>query len=170
MGGFADQLEIRRLQAMQETGLLASVAPQELQDICHHAKEHFGVGVALVTLLVQDRLIAKAKAGTDLEEVPRTGQFCDYTIRSDDVFVVENAVQDPRFSSNSLVSDGHIRFYAGAPLIYRCDIRLGALCVIDSEPRKFSLGDRAELEEMADQVVSVIMDRVVNRNAAAAGL
>jgi GAF domain-containing protein len=170
MRGSAERLEVQRLLALQETGLLASVAPQELQDICRRAKEHFGVAVAMVTLLVEDRLIVKAKAGTDLEEVPRTGQFCDYTIRSDEVFVVGNALEDPRFSSNPVVSEGQIRFYAGAPLIYRQDVRLGALCLLDTRPRGFSLGDQAELAEMADQGVGVIISRALNGSAAAAGL
>ena len=35
----------------------------------------------------------------------------------------------------------HLRFYAGAPLIYRPGLRLGTLCIIDFEPRDFSAAD-----------------------------
>ena len=83
--------------------------------------------------------------------------FCNVTIRSDDVLVVADARQDPRFASNPLVTGKpFIRFYAGAPLIYLQQIRFGALCLLDPEPRGFSLGDRAELTLMADEVVSLI--------------
>jgi hypothetical protein len=62
-----------------------------LAEFCRQAKDHFQVAVALVTLLSQDRLIAKARAATDLEVAAHMGQFCDITIRSDDVFVVPDA-------------------------------------------------------------------------------
>ena len=100
MGDLAERLEAERLRALQETGLLASIAPQELQDICRRAKARFRTAVAMVTLVAKDTLVVNAKAGADLEEVPRTGQFCDHTIRSEDVFVVGDAALDPRFSSN----------------------------------------------------------------------
>ncbi len=88
MADEAEHLEFQRLQALRGTGLLTSSTPPELEEICRRAKEHFRIAVALVTLIDKDVLIAKARAGTDLEEAPRLGQFCDYTIRSDDVFVV----------------------------------------------------------------------------------
>ena len=165
------RLENQRLRALLQTGLVTSPAVPELEDICQRAKEHFGVAVAMVTLLVEDRLIAHAKAGTDLEEVPRMGQFCDYTIRSDEPFVVSNAAQDPRFATNPVVTgDPYIRFYAGAPLIYQRDTRLGALALLDPQPREFSLGDRAELEAMADEAVSVIIRQELDKTSRRAGL
>ena len=63
-----------------------------------------------------------------------------------------------------------MRFYAGAPLTYRQDVRLGALCLLDTQPREFSLGDRAELEEMADEAASVIIRRVLDGESAFRGL
>lgn len=155
----AGRSEFERLQALQGTGLLGSPTPSELEDMCRRAKEHFDVAVALVTLIDEHKLIAKARAGTDLAEAPRTGQFCDYTIRSDDVFVVPDALRDERFAFNAVVAgEPFVRFYAGAPLIYLREIRLGALCLLDPQPREFSLGDKAELMQMADEVVSVIME------------
>ncbi len=88
MADEAEHLEFQRLQALRGTGLLTSSTPPELEEICRRAKEHLRIAVALVTLIDKDVFIAKARPGTDLEEAPRLGQFCDYTIRSDDVFVV----------------------------------------------------------------------------------
>ena len=158
-----EQLEAQRLRALLETGLLTSPSCPDLERLCQRAKERFGVAIAMVTLLDKDNLFVKANAGTDWETVPRAGQFCDHTIRSDAPFVVPDATQDPHFASNPVVTgDAHIRFYAGAPLIYRRDIRLGALCLLDIQPRAFSLSDRAQLDAMADEVVSVIMDHALD--------
>jgi GAF domain-containing protein len=52
-----------------------------------------------------------------------------------------------------------IRFYAGAPLIYREGVRLGAFCLIDMKPRTFARGDRAKLTLFADRVATEIMLR-----------
>lgn len=163
MSGPAEQLEAQRLRALLETGLLTSSSCPELDRLCQRARERFEVAIAMVTLLDQDMLFVKAKAGTDLEKVPRAGQFCDYTIRSEEVFVVSDATQDPRFASYPVIVDeGQVRFYAGAPLCYGPGIRLGALCLLDAQPREFSVGERGELEGMADEAVGVIMEHALD--------
>jgi GAF domain-containing protein len=83
--------------------------------------------------------------------------FCNYTILSDEVFVVGDALADDRFKNNPLVTGSpFIRFYAGAPLIFLKDIRLGALCLLDTKLRSISRGDKAELQLYADRVVREI--------------
>jgi GAF domain-containing protein len=99
-------------------------------------------------------------AGAALDPSSRSDAFCDHTIRGDEVFVVPDLSRDSRFAGNPLVvGEPFFRFYAGAPLTYRRGIRLGALCVLDTRPRDFSRGDRAELAEMADRVLGLIADR-----------
>ena len=165
------RLELKRLQALLETGLLTSAPPPAFEEICARARAHFQVAMALVTLIDKDVQIIKARVGTTLEWTPRSDAFCNHTIRTDEVFVVPDATKDLRFASNPLVmGEPFVRFYAGAPLIYLRDIRLGALCLLDLEPREFSLGDRAELVQMSDEVVSIIMRQVVERSSATAGL
>lgn len=174
MDVFDPALEFRRVQALHETGLLTSSAMPELDEICRQAKDHFGVAMALVTLVGRDKQIIKAREGTDLEETPRSWAFCDYTIQTDQVFVVPDATLDERFATNPLVTgEPFVRFYAGAPLIYLRDIRLGALCLLDGHaraPAAFTPGDKVELVSMAEEVASVIVRQVFATRAAAAGL
>ena len=165
------RVEFQRLQALRESGLLTSPSSPELNEICQQAKAHFNVAMALVTLIDKEVQIVKARAGTDLESTPRSVAFCDYTIRSDAVLVVPDATKDARFATNPLVTgEPFIRFYAGAPLIYQREIRFGALCLLDPKPREFSLGDRAELTLMAEEVVSVIAAEDIARRTAKLGL
>jgi GAF domain-containing protein len=71
--------------------------------------------------------------------------------------VVPDALADERFKDNPFVTGApFIRFYAGAPLIFLENIRLGAFCLLDTKPRAFSRGDRAELQLFADRVVAEI--------------
>ena len=153
-----DRTELDRLLSLQDTGLLGAPASPGLEDICRTARERFGVPTALVTLVDREQLRIAAGAADD--PLPRSDAFCDHTIRSDDVMVVPDLSLDPRFEQNPLVvGEPFFRFYAGAPLTYRRGIRLGALCLLDTRPRDFSPGDRAELAELSDQVVALIAQR-----------
>jgi GAF domain-containing protein len=156
--------DYQRVQALQATGLLTSPAPPEFPEICRRACERFEVSMALVTLIDTDQQIVKAGVGTDLQETPRSAAFCDYTIRADEVLVVQDTKEDPRFASNPLVTGvPFIRFYAGAPLTYLRDVRLGAFCLLDNEPRDFSLQEQAELATLADEVVVAIIQHQFDR-------
>lgn len=149
--------EVERLRVLHASGLLSDATVEGLDVLCAEAARHFGVNTAVVTLLDSDLQVFKAKYGIDGDGTPRKLAFCNFTILSDRVFCVEDALADPRFASNPLVTGKpFIRFYAGAPLIFREEVRLGALCLIHPKPRSFSLGDRAELQEMADRVTDAI--------------
>ncbi len=151
--------ELDRLLALRETGLLDRPTPPEFQAICSRARSRFGVPMALVTLVDQDWLVDVTGPDAAGSRTPRTDAFCDHTIRSDDVFVVPDLSLDPRFEANPLVKGlPFLRFYAGAPLTYLRGVRLGALCLLDVHPRELSSGDRAELAQMADEVVAVIVE------------
>ena len=152
-----DDLELQRLETLRETGMLNEGDTPELRAICEEAKLRFDVPMVAVTLIAKDRQILKEELGLGVKSTARADAFCNITIRSDDIFIVPDALLHTRFATNPLVvGPPFIRFYAGAPLVYLKNIRLGALCVLDVRPRIFSLGDRAELTEMADRVIDEI--------------
>jgi GAF domain-containing protein len=102
----------------------------------------------------------QGRAGTETGDTPRDAAFCNYTILSDEVFVVSDALADDRFRNNPFVTGApFLRFYAGAPLIFLKNIRLGALCLLDTKPRSFSRGDKAELQLFAERAVREIAAR-----------
>ncbi|KJV05881.1 hypothetical protein VZ95_21055, partial [Elstera litoralis] len=121
--------------------------------------------IALVSLLDSDRQWFKAKAGLATQETPRQLAFCAYAILDDDVMIVEDALSDPRFTANPLVTDSpHIRFYAGAPLISETGFRLGTLCVIDQRPREFTDAQQSLLKELAQLVVDTLdLHRIIQQ-------
>ena len=149
--------ETERLRVLQASGLVNGRVVPGLDVLCAEAARHFGVKMAIVTLLDTDVQVFKAKFGIDAESTPRKVAFCNFTILTDRVFTVDDALADPRFASNPLVTGPpFIRFYAGAPLVFGQEVRLGALCLLHPKPRTFSLGDRAELQEMADRVTDAV--------------
>lgn len=154
--------EFRRLRKLHEAGFALSGNIPALDALCAEAQAHFGAKMANVTLLTEEIQILKARVGLDATQTPRNVAFCNYTILEDRVFVVLDTFADPRFRSNPLTTElPHLRFYAGAPLVYLTDLRIGAFCVLDTVPRKsFSDGERAELVDFAERAVQILVDRL----------
>jgi GAF domain-containing protein len=152
--------EEERLKVLLETGALDPKEDPALDSLCAEVQQHFGVPMCTITLLDKARQQIRAARGLDTGDTPRDAAFCNYTILSDEVFVVTDALADDRFKDNPFVTGApYLRFYAGAPLIFLKNIRLGALCLLDTKPRDFSRGDRAELQLFAERAVQEIAAR-----------
>ncbi len=112
---------------------------EALQELCSIASAVTQAPVALVSLLHENDQRFAAKIGIDLDGTSRDIAFCAHTIMSAEPMLVSDATADKRFASNALVTDApHIRAYAGVPLEAAPGVRVGTLCAIDFEPRKFS--------------------------------
>lgn len=147
--------ELERLDALHNLKILDTPEEAHFDAVCRIARVHFGAPIVLVSLLAEDRQWFKARCGLASSGTAREVAFCNYTILSDDVFVVEDASQDVRFATNPLVTgEPGIRFYAGAPLALAPELRLGTLCVIDTVPRGFSPEQRQILRDLASIIVA----------------
>ena len=108
-----------------------------------------------VSLVDAERQWFVAGVGTFAVSTPRDAAFCNHAIRSDEILVVEDAGLDRRFARNPLVTGAPgIRFYAGAPLSLRHGVRLGTLCLIDTQPRALDDAGRRRLRDFAALAVS----------------
>lgn len=154
--------ELRRLRKLQEAGFAETGSIPALDLLCAEAKAHFDVEMAAVTLLTKDIQVLKARIGLDATQTPRKVAFCNFTILEDRVFVVLDTHEDTRFSQNPLTTGlPFLRFYAGAPLNYLTDLRLGAFCLLGTEPRdSFSAGESAELVDFAERAVQILVDQL----------
>ena len=160
--------EAQRLRAVEGTGLFSEAAPPEIESICQTAREEFQVDMAMVTLLGREKLFVTAQAGAHFREAPRSIAFCDHTIRSDQVLVVPDLTKDHRFQANPLVlGDPFVRFYAGAPLIYFRNVRLGSLCLLHPAPRPFSAAECQRLAGLSARVADLILQQEMDRRTAA---
>lgn len=110
--------------------------------------------VAAVSLVDATRQRFLARHGLTLSETPRDIAFCDHTIRQAGVFEVPDARVAPAFAGTPLVAgEPHVVFYAGAPLTTAAGDAIGALCVIDHEPRTLSDEEREGLQHLAHLVM-----------------
>jgi sigma-B regulation protein RsbU (phosphoserine phosphatase) len=127
------------------------------------AARHFGVPIAIVSIVDSDRIWFKSHHGLDVEEIGRDPGLCASAILQDDAWVVGDAAVDPRTLANPLVAgDFGLRFYAGVPLQTHDGFNLGTLCILDLEPRDLTGEQTAMLTDMA----AIVMDELELRLSA----
>jgi PAS domain S-box-containing protein len=155
--------EERRLRTLEQYDVLDAPPTEAFDRITRLATRLFDVPVALVNFIDQEEQWCLSACGLDLRRTSLEASFCVHTIDQKGVMVVEDAKEDERFSDNPLVTGKpHIRFYAGAPLTAPNGYRLGALCLLDDEPRTFTTDDQKTLADLA----GVVMDEVNLRHYA----
>ncbi|MBC7501942.1 MAG: EAL domain-containing protein [Herminiimonas sp.] len=152
-----NEYERRRLDALHDCGILDTPPDKDFDSITSLAAAIFGVPIALISFVTQDRQWFKSKVGLDISETPRTASFCDSAILGNEVMVVTDATRDQRFAHHALVTgDTGICFYAGAPLVTAEGYALGTLCLVDRVAREFSQQQRTSLMLLSAQVVTLI--------------
>ena len=151
----------KRLEAVDSYNILNTLPEKEYDDITRLASIICDVPVSLVSVISGSKQFFKSHYGVDISETPVDVAFCAHAIEStEDIFIVEDARQDERFSANPLVvNDPNIVFYAGVPLIDEDKHALGTLCVIDVQPKSLTDDQVAALKILASQVMQLFILR-----------
>ncbi|MGB7374239.1 PAS domain-containing protein [Pontixanthobacter sp.] len=134
----------------------------ELASISAFAAQLCDAPTAMVSLVEEERQRFVARIGISDSETPRSDSFCAHAMLGSDILEIRDAAQDSRFAHfENVIGPQHIRFYAGAPLISHEGAPLGALCVIDQQPRPQGLSDmqRNGLEVLAQAVMRRLRHR-----------
>jgi GAF domain-containing protein len=147
--------EESRLVALDKYAILDTDPEQSFDDLTLLASFVCKTPIALISLIDEDRQWFKSRVGLQASETSRDIAFCSTAILQPDVFVVPDALADARFRDNPLVvSDPHIRFYAGAPLIDEDGHALGTLCVVDRAPRELASDQTEALKALSRLVLA----------------
>ncbi|NVB40778.1 GAF domain-containing protein [Pseudenhygromyxa sp. WMMC2535] len=159
--------EAQRLAVLREYEILDSEFDSRFDDLAQLAAHLCKVPIVAISLVDEARQWFKAAIGLEVRETPREQAFCAHAILGEEVFVVPDACEDPRFLDNPLVTENPgIRFYAGAPLQVREGFRLGTLCAIDTQPRELDAEQLDALRRLARAVVSMMELRRLNTGLA----
>lgn len=128
-----------RATTLNQTGLMNSVSERAFDNIAYIAKLVFNTDIVLISLVDDERQWFKAKIGLSLCETPVDISICQFTIQSDEPFIINDALTDSRFANNPLVTGyPFIRFYCGIALHAPNGQRIGTLCLIHGSPRTIS--------------------------------
>jgi diguanylate cyclase (GGDEF)-like protein len=147
------QDEETRLEALRSLDILDTKAEERFDRLTRMAKRVFGVPIALVSLVDENRQWFKSCTGLSTRETPRDISFCGHAILGNQIFIIPDASKDDRFADNPLVlNEPNIRFYAGCPIKTLNGAKLGTLCIIDRKPRTLDEEDLETLRDLASMV------------------
>jgi len=147
--------ELSRVAALEKYAILDTDPELVFDDLTLLASFVCKTPIALISLIDEERQWFKSRVGLSVSETTRDVAFCSSAILQTEIFVVPDAMEDERFRNNPLVvSEPHIRFYAGAPLITEDGYALGTLCVIDQKPRELAPDEKEALKALSRLVLS----------------
>jgi GAF domain-containing protein len=150
-----DTEERRRIKELNRYSILDTPPDGAFNHITNLAAKVFNVPIALITLVDEDRIWFKSKYGLEaVNEIGRDPGLCASAILSDDIYLVEDAKNDPRTLANPLVAgEFGLQFYAAAPLVTSRGFRLGTICLLDKNKRYLNTDQQEQLKLMADIVI-----------------
>lgn len=167
--------DAERVALLRASGVLDDPALQQLFDhTARRAASVFDVRAAMVSFVDElqqevrgfhGRLPApddsgqEAVARAEQLRMPRSHSMCGHVVADDGPLVVPDIERDPRFATNPMLEAKGLRFYAGAPLRLGKGGPIGALCLLDAEPREFSERDTRLLQAMADDLMDAVAQR-----------
>ncbi|MBT9395359.1 GAF domain-containing protein [Hymenobacter sp. NST-14] len=156
--------ESRRQQALHGF-YIAGTAPEKLfDDLAALVAKLFGTPISLISLVSRDQVHFKAQAGLPgATAVPREDSLCSVVVLKSDTVVFENLQKSPCALVNPEVAQAlELRFYAGSPLLDENGQAIGALCVIDHQPRTFTAQEKDLLQRLASVVMRTVELRLAS--------
>ncbi len=150
--------ERERLHSLQALNILDTPAEDRFDRLTRLTRSVLNVPIAIISLVDEDRQWFKSVDGLDICEIHRDISFCGHAIFNREVFIVPNAIKDPRFSDNPLVKgEPFIRFYAGCPLSLPNGMIIGTLSILDFVSRDLTQAGLNILRDLADLVEEEIV-------------
>ncbi len=153
--GEDEPAEDRRLAALHAYGMLDTPRESDFDEIARIAADVCETPIALVSLVDANRQFFKAEVGLGVRETPLETSFCGHAILAEDMMIVPDALEDPRFRHNPLVTGAPgLRFYAGILLKTADGLPIGTLCVLDHVPRTLGEDQIRMLKFLARQAMA----------------
>jgi len=149
--------EQARIRTLHSYNILDTPPDGSFDKMTKLAAKLFNIPIAIISLVDSDRIWFKSKYGLEVNQIERNPGLCASAILSDDVYLVEDARNDPRTLTNPLVAgDFGLQFYAAAPLRTPDGYNLGTFCILDQQKRYFNTDQQASLKLFAE----VVMEQV----------
>jgi len=162
-----------RLAALDAIALLDTPAEGAFDRLTRLASRLLRAPVALVSLVAGDRQFFKSCIGlaepwASARETPLSHSFCQHAVERREPLLIRDARDHPLVRDNPAIQDLGVIAYAGIPLAMADGHVLGSFCVIDHEPRRWTVDEVATLRDLAAAAVTELELRAALRLAEAA--
>lgn len=148
--GFIPHNELERLAVLKRLNILDTSTENRFDRYTRLAVQLFQVPYSFIGLVDEERQWFKSTQGITLSEIPRTLSLCTHTILQNDIFEIQDMLNDTRFAKHPLANGkSKIRFYAAMPIAPIDGLNLGTFCIMDSEPRELTIEQKQCLKDLA---------------------
>ena len=152
----------RRLRAIERLHALDRAGDPALTALTRVASFVAGGGAAAVHLIDDTAQHRVAATAAPLGEHPREDAMCKLVVDGEQRIVCQDATQDSRFAYSSFVQgEAPVRFYASTPVRAADGTVVGSLCTWDTESRDLDEEHVQRLEDLAEQVATLLELRQV---------
>ncbi len=150
-----DVQDNRRLEVLRRYDILDAARDPAFDEIAQLAAEICGTAVGVVNLVDADRQVLIGESGLGVREVGGAPVDAMGAMFADDFFMAPDAAVDPRFAGDPLLrGERAFKFYAGAVLRSADGLALGAIAVLDPEPKSLTALKQRMLKVLAEQVMA----------------
>lgn len=149
----------KRLKALADLGLLEAQTIPVFEEATQTAAQLLEMPICILGFLDRNRHWFKSAVGLSRlglmnqlaqeRQLPCSESFCTQVVESNQVLAISNTLSDSAYANSILVQRYGIRAYLGAPLIDSAGNCLGAIAVMDLQPRTFTSQQIKFLELMA---------------------
>jgi len=155
--------DYERLEKLKDYQILDTHSEDTFDKIALMAAQIFGTQSAFIGFVDTNRVFFKSNLSSlPVNELEREDSLASVAIMQDTVTIFPDTHLHPDLINSKYIDsrEGGIRFYAGAPLKSPEGFNMGAICVVDSEPRE---GATEQQLEMLKTLASIIIDKLENR-------
>jgi len=149
--------------SFEELGLVDAPPESMFDNLTKLATSLFKIPVSLVTIIDFDknRQFFKSQLGlaeplAGQRQTPLSHSFCQYVVNDNATLVIENAALHPKVKDNLAVRDLGVATYLGSPIYNLKNEPIGAFCVLDVKPRRWTLEEIEQLERLSNCITDAI--------------
>lgn len=149
----------QRFKALSDLGLLEAQTVPVFEEATQTAAHLLEIPICILGFIERDYYCFKSAVGlsqlglmnqlAQTRQLPRNEAICTQVVESHQVLAINDTLSDPAFAKSILVQRYGIRAYLGVPLFNAAGLCLGAIAVMDLEPRSFTIQQIKLLELIA---------------------
>ena len=114
---------------------------KEWQNLLNETADIFAVPAGLITRVDGNEIEILLSSETEgnpypadfVSQYPDSGWFCEYTLKSNGLNLIPNALNDPQWKDNPAAVDLHMISYLGLPIARPDGYQFGTVCFIDNK-------------------------------------
>lgn len=150
----------QRLQRLRSYRIVGTEPDSLFDDLLAEVARLTASPVAVLGFLEKDSEWVKASVGWNITTLPGAFSLAAIVAGDGDVVTVPDLTADPRFANHPLVKGSpFLRFLAGAPIRDSDGVFLGAISLVDRQPRVLTREQEAILKVFADRIMSELRVR-----------